>query len=91
MHARSSGRTRSRHAAPCAARARTQYRAIKAAIEARFPGAVTVTGEGTPGATGFLEVQVVGGQLLHSKKNGQGYVDTAEKMEAMCVRCAALR
>lgn len=37
-------------------------------------------GEGTPGATGFLEVQVVGGALLHSKKNGDGYVDSAQKM-----------
>ena len=44
-----------------------------------------MTGEATPGATGFLEVQVVGGALLHSKKNGQGYVDTAAKMQAMCV------
>jgi hypothetical protein len=29
--------------------------------------------------SGFLEVQIVGGPLLHSKKNGDGYVDTAEK------------
>ena len=43
-----------------------------------------MTGEATPTATGFLEVQVVGGALLHSKKNGQGYVDTAAKMQAMC-------
>uniref|UniRef100_A0A8W8HTE0 Selenoprotein W n=1 Tax=Magallana gigas TaxID=29159 RepID=A0A8W8HTE0_MAGGI len=39
------------------------------------------TGEGTPGTTGWLEVQVVGGELLHSKKNGDGYVDTDAKME----------
>ena len=26
------------------------------------------TGEGTPSVTGYLEVQIVGGKLLHSKK-----------------------
>ena len=40
-----------------------------------------MTGEGTPNSTGYLEVQVVGGKLLHSKKNGDGYVDTEEKMQ----------
>jgi len=40
-----------------------------------------VTGEGTPGATGLLEVQVEGGELLHSKGNGEGYVDSPEKMQ----------
>jgi selT/selW/selH-like putative selenoprotein len=70
-----------------------QYRAIKQALEGRFPGApLTITGEGTPGATGVLEVQVVGGPLLHSKKNGMGYVDTPAKVDAMCVRAGcALR
>ncbi|CAH8492170.1 unnamed protein product [Heterobilharzia americana] len=41
------------------------------------------TGEGTPQSTGWFEVQVVGGPLLHSKKNGDGYVDS-QKMEAIC-------
>ena len=48
-----------------------------------------MTGEATPGATGFLEVQVVGGALLHSKKDGGGYVDTPAKMQAMCVARAS--
>jgi len=26
-------------------------------------------------------VQIVGGELLHSKKNGDGYVDSQAKME----------
>ena len=39
------------------------------------------TGEGTPDTTGWLEVQVVGGELLHSKKNGDGYVDTDAKLQ----------
>ena len=28
------------------------------------------TGEGTPSVTGYLEVQIVGGKVLHSKKVG---------------------
>ena len=78
--------TRFACAAPLARRGYgSKYRAIKSEIEKAFPGQTAVTGEATPGATGFLEVQVVGGALLHSKKNGQGYVDTAAKMQAMCV------
>jgi hypothetical protein len=38
------------------------------------------TGEATPTASGRLEVQVVGGELLHSKMNGDGYVDTPVKL-----------
>ena len=68
----------------------SKFRAIKNEIEKAFPGQTNVTGEATPGATGYLEVQVVGGALLHSKKNGMGYVDTADKMQAMCVPCAGL-
>ena len=67
----------------------SKFRAIKTEIEKAFPGQTTVTGEATPGATGYLEVQVVGGELLHSKKNGMGYVDTADKMQHMCVAHAA--
>lgn len=44
------------------------------------PHLASQTSEATGSATGFLEVQVVGGPLLHSKKNGEGYVDTPEKM-----------
>ena len=29
----------------------------------------------------FVQVQIVGGALLHSKKNGDGYVDTSAKLE----------
>jgi len=47
------------------------------------PGTVAWTSEATPGATGALEVQVVGGPMLHSRKGGDGYVDTPQKMEAI--------
>ncbi|KRZ71876.1 Selenoprotein W [Trichinella papuae] len=36
--------------------------------------------EGTPQVTGFMEV-TVNGKLVHSKKNGDGYVNTPEKLE----------
>merc|ERR1719264_856168 len=38
------------------------------------------TGEGTPDTTGYLEVEIVGGAVLHTKKGGDGYVDTSDKM-----------
>jgi len=40
-----------------------------------------LTSEGTPTQTGWFEVQVVGGKLLHSKKNGDGYVDSDAKLQ----------
>jgi len=42
-------------------------------------GEFEMTGEGTPGATGFFEV-TVDGDLIHSKKNGDGYVDSEPKL-----------
>lgn len=45
----------------------------------RHPDA-KISGEATPTATGYLEV-TVDGVTVHSKDNGDGYVDTAEKME----------
>ncbi|VDP33814.1 unnamed protein product [Schistosoma margrebowiei] len=41
------------------------------------------SGEGTPQSTGWFEVQVIGGPLLHSKKNGDGFVDS-KKLERIC-------
>ena len=29
----------------------------------------------------MLQVEIVGGAVLHSKKNGDGYVDTSAKLE----------
>lgn len=37
-------------------------------------------GIGTPNITGWLEVEV-NGKLIHSKKNGDGYVDSSRKMQ----------
>lgn len=38
-------------------------------------------GYAVPGVTGWFEVEIVGGKLLHSKKNGDGYVDRKAKMD----------
>jgi len=40
-----------------------------------------VDGQATSGTTGWLEVQIVDGALIHSKKNGDGYIDSAAKKE----------
>merc|ERR1719186_1911918 len=58
-----------------------KFRKLKTELEGKFPGQLDITGEGTPGTTGWLEVQIVDGELLHSKKNGDGYVDTKAKMD----------
>merc|ERR1712203_70402 len=78
-----SGR-RSRHprsSSSCTATAMApKFRKIKQELEAKFGDKVEVTGEGTPETTGYLEVEDVGCAVLHSKKGGDGYVDTSEKM-----------
>jgi len=58
-----------------------KFHKIQSEIVDAFGDDVEVTGEGTPNSTGWLEVQIVGGKLLHSKKNGDGYVDTPAKMK----------
>jgi len=41
---------------------------------------VEITGESTQGITGFFEVSV-NGKLVHSKKNGEGFVDSEAKFQ----------
>ncbi|KAL4831370.1 hypothetical protein H8958_010786 [Nasalis larvatus] len=57
---------------------RFQYLQLKKKLEDEFPGCLDIRGEGTPQATGFFEVTVAG-KLIHSKKKGDGYVDTESK------------
>ena len=45
-----------------------------------FGTKINMTSESTPGVTGFLEVSV-NGTLVHSKKNGDGYVDSDAKLQ----------
>lgn len=42
---------------------------------------VKIEGEMTPLASGNFEVRIVGGSLLHSKRNGDGFVDSEAKMK----------
>ncbi|KAB0398441.1 hypothetical protein E2I00_014829 [Balaenoptera physalus] len=55
-----------------------QYLQLKKKLEDEFPGHLDICGEGTPQVTGFFEV-LVAGKLVHSKKGGDGYVDTESK------------
>jgi len=58
-----------------------KFRKLKQQLEEKFPGKLDISGEGTPETTGYLEVEIVDGPVLHSKKNGDGYVDTQEKLD----------
>ncbi|PWS22754.1 hypothetical protein DKP78_16725, partial [Enterococcus faecium] len=48
-------------------------------LEDEFPGDLDITGESTPTTTGYFEVEVEG-ETVHSKKNGDGFVDDDKKM-----------
>eukprot|EP00795_Rhopilema_esculentum_P002995 gene2995-1254_t len=55
---------------------------LKNELEQKFPGQLQFEGEGTPNVTGYFEVLIADtGKVLHSKKNGDGYVDSSAKME----------
>lgn len=49
-------------------------------MEEEFADIVLVKGKPAPGITGLFEI-TVNGELVHSKKNGNGYVDTKGKMD----------
>lgn len=51
-------------------------------LEDEFPGELEITGEGTPSTTGWFEVEV-NKKLVHSKKNGGGFVDSDSKFKAV--------
>ncbi|CAM9974380.1 unnamed protein product [Rangifer tarandus platyrhynchus] len=57
---------------------RSTYLQLKKKLEDEFPSRLDICGEGTPQVTGFFEV-FVAGKLVHSKKGGDGYVDTESK------------
>ena len=54
-----------------------------------FSSSVAVTGEATPNQSGKFEV-TVNGDLVHSKINGDGFVDTDDKMDAISAKIKAL-
>ncbi|XP_050843933.1 selenoprotein W-like, partial [Serinus canaria] len=58
---------------------KSKFVKLKQELEQHFPGALDVSGQGTPEVTGWFEV-TVGGRLVHSKKNGDGFVDSDSKL-----------
>ena len=46
---------------------------------------IQIIGRKVPGAIGIFEVEIEGKKLLHSKKNGNGFVDSESKMEKIVV------
>ncbi|MCI4394532.1 hypothetical protein PGIGA_G00169880 [Pangasianodon gigas] len=57
----------------------SQFTKLKTLLEDEFPGDLEISSEGTPTTTGWFEVQV-NGVLVHSKKNGDGFVDNDQKL-----------
>jgi len=54
---------------------------LKDQLEAKFgKDKINFSMEATPGISGFLEV-TINDVLVHSKKNGDGYVDNDAKLE----------
>ncbi|EUB64802.1 Selenoprotein W [Echinococcus granulosus] len=62
---------------------RLLFNRFKDALIGRFGANVEVTGEGTPTSTGWFEVEVSGVGLVFSKKNGDGFVDSQTKLDAI--------
>jgi len=53
-------------------------------LEKRFGDKIEVNGTATPEMTGFFEVEIVSlKKVVHSKKEGDGYVDSEAKKEAI--------
>lgn len=59
------------------------------AIKAKFPKTET-SGEPTPTTSGAFEVNI-DGTIVHSKLNGDGHVDSPEKLEKILAAISALQ
>eukprot|EP00794_Sanderia_malayensis_P020166 gene20166-22141_t len=59
-----------------------KYEKLKNQLQQKFTGGqLKYIGEGTPAITGYLEVSIQEtGEVLHSKKNGDGYIDSDAKL-----------
>ncbi|CAB4009750.1 seleno W, partial [Paramuricea clavata] len=64
------------------------YNRLASSLVDEFGDDVECSGEGTPTTTGWFEVNV-DGKLVHSKKNGDGYVDSEAKMKKITESVAA--
>ena len=58
----------------------SRYRRFSEELVQDYNTQITIEGESTPGITGYFEV-TVNGETVHSKKNGDGFVDNKEKMD----------
>lgn len=58
-----------------------KFRKLEAELEKKFPGKLVISSEATPTVTGWFEVELENGKVLHSKKDGDGYVDTDAKLK----------
>ncbi|KAJ6663799.1 hypothetical protein lerEdw1_009878 [Lerista edwardsae] len=65
-----------------------KYQRLKKELEKEFPGKLEICGEGTPQVTGWFEVTVAG-KLVHSKKNGDGFVDNDAKLHKIILAIKA--
>ena len=66
-----------------------KYKAVENAIKAKYPQTDCV-GEATPNTSGAFEV-VVDGNQVHSKLNGDGHVDSPEKLEKILAAIGAAK
>ena len=60
---------------------RPKYERLKDQLKAKLPEVdLEFDSYGTPQTTGYMEVEV-NGTLVHSKKNGDGYIDSDAKLQ----------
>ncbi|CAI8015639.1 Selenoprotein W [Geodia barretti] len=57
-----------------------RYRRVQEELSDEFGDKIAVLGESTKGITGSFEVTVAG-KLVHSKKGGEGFVDSEAKLK----------
>eukprot|EP00793_Prasinoderma_coloniale_P001624 PRCOL_00003429-RA len=56
-----------------------KFKSLKNAVAQKFGNTVEVDGAPTPTTSGAMEV-TVDGKLVHSKLNGDGHIDSVEKI-----------
>eukprot|EP01035_Chromulina_nebulosa_P019435 gene19435-25315_t len=60
------------------------YDKLAIALDDEFPGLIDFSYTKDPGSTGNFEVKLVQtGELVHSKKRGQGRCETAQEVQAI--------
>lgn len=61
----------------------SKFRSLQTELVGKFGSNIAMDSESTRGTTGYFEVEV-NGKLVHSKKGGDGFVDTADKKQKIC-------